>query len=567
MVGIVVFSLITALIMTVLIVPFTNKRDKNGSIIKTLSIFLSTVYIISFIIIIALFYFMKLDLNWSVLLYGLPVVALSGAIISSGVEQKVKSLVTLIGIILLAYLLSAPLWNAKEKYNSAEMEEAVEIKAFDETKKPASVPPRFAENKMKKAFAQVPNTSFYELGRLQIQKINSEYVYVAPVEFSGFFKWFNGDETPGYFVMSATNASDNPKFVKSEMKYVPSAYLNDNLTRYIRLQHPKLIFYGAPQLEVDDEGNPYYVQSYGKFISARNGFDVQGIILVDPATGETTKYTLDEVPHFIDGAVAPEAVSLQNSYYGNYIHGYWNSHFGKKDVKIPTDEGTEANVSPIFAEDGEMYYFTDFTSPKEGVNSMLGYSLTHARTGETTYFKGNGEESYMDSKGALEIIEKEFIEKQWEGSMPIIYNFYGEVSWLAAVLDSNGFLQNYFIVSAANPEIKAYASTPNEALKIYKTALNRESSTVDGSSNAETKDTTVSVARVYKERIGDFTYVSILTTAGENYLVSSERVPLAVYIEPGDTLFITYYDTDELFLPVKELEIKLLQLQNSNIID
>ena len=564
MVGIVVFSLIAALITTILIVPFTNKRDKNGSILKTLSIFLSTVYIISFIIIFALFYFMKLDLNWSVLLFGLPVVALFGAIISSGIEQKVKSLVTLIGIILLAYLLSAPLWNAKEKYNSAEMEEAVEIKAFDETKKPASVPPRFAENKMKKAFGQVPNTSFYELGRLQIQKINDEYVYVAPVEFSGFFKWFNGDKTPGYFVMSATNASDNPKFVKSEMKYVPSAYLNDNLTRYIRLQHPKLIFYGAPQLEVDDEGKPYYVQSYGKFISVRNGFDIQGIILVDPVTGETTKYTLDEVPNFIDGAVAPEAVSLQNSYYGNYIHGYWNSLFGKRDVKIPTDEGTEANVSPIFAEDGEMYYFTDFTSPKEGVNSMLGYSLTHARTGEATYFKGNGEESYMDSEGALGIIEKEFIEKQWEGSMPIIYNFYGEVSWLAAVLDSNGFLQNYFIVSAANPEIKAYASTPNEALKIYKTALNRGSSTVDGSSNAETKDTTVTAARVYKERIGDFTYVSILSTTGENYLVSSERVPLAVYIEPGDTLFITYYDTDELFLPVKELEIKLLQ--NSNII-
>ena len=171
----------------------------------------------------------------------------------------------------------------------------------------------------------------------------------------------------------------------------------------------------------------------------------------------------------------------------------------------------------------------------------------------------------MDSEGALGIIEKEFIEKQWEGSMPIIYNFYGEVSWLAAVLDSNGFLQNYFIVSAANPEIKAYASTPNEALKIYKTALNRGSSTVDGSSNAETKDTTVTVARVYKERIGNFTYVSILSTTGENYLVSSEQVPLAVYIEQGDTLFITYYDTDELFLPVKELQIS--SLSNSNTIE
>ena len=76
---------------------------------------------------------------------------------------------------------------------------------------------------------------------------------------------------------------------------------------------------------------------------------------------------------------------MQNSYYGNYVHGFINSLFGKKDVKLPSDEGTEANVSPIFGEDGQMYYFTDFTSPKEGVDSMLGYSLTDGRSGEATY--------------------------------------------------------------------------------------------------------------------------------------------------------------------------------------
>ena len=170
----------------------------------------------------------------------------------------------------------------------------------------------------------------------------------------------------------------------------------------------------------------------GKFISARNGFDVKGIVMVDPATGETENYTLADVPAFIDGAVSPEAVSLQNSYFGNYIHGFWNSLFGKKDVKLPSDEGTEANVSPIFDEDGKMYYFTDFTSPKEGVDSMLGYSLTDGRTGEATYYTGNLEESYMDSQGALEIIEKKFIEKKWQGEMPVLYNFYGEASWLTA---------------------------------------------------------------------------------------------------------------------------------------
>lgn len=130
--------------------------------------------------------------------------------------------------------------------------------------------------------------------------------------------------------MSATDSTDNPKFVQYEMTYVPSAFLNKNLERHIRLQNPTLIFYGEPQLEIDDDGKPYYIRSYGNFISARNGFDVKGIVMVDAATGDSENLTIDEVPEFIDGAVSPEAVSLQNSYFGKYVHGFWNSMFGKR---------------------------------------------------------------------------------------------------------------------------------------------------------------------------------------------------------------------------------------------
>ena len=447
----VIISVIVSAIITILLVPLTRKIPKSELTARQQKVLAVFVFIIGVISVFSFIYISKIDLHWTIFIYALPVVALVGAIFSVGLEQKVKSAVVLVGIIAAVYLLSAPVFNAPDKYNSAEMTEGVEIQPFDETKTPASVPPQYVENKMKKAFAQVPNTSFYELGNLQIQRVNGEYVYIAPVEFSGFFKWFKGKTTPGYFTMSATDASANPKFIGQEMTYVPSAFLNDNLERHMRLQFPTLIFYGEPQLEIDDDGKPYYIRSYGEFISARNGFDVKGIVMIDAGTGETTKLALADVPAFIDGAVSPEAVSLQNSYFGNYVHGFWNSIFGKKDVKLPSDEGTEANVSPIFAEDGQMYYFTDFTSPKEGVDSMLGYSLTNARTGEATYYTGNLEESYMDSQGALEIIEKKFIEKEWQGEMPILYNFYGEARWLSAVLVPNGFLQIYFIVSAANP--------------------------------------------------------------------------------------------------------------------
>ncbi|MEK4228130.1 hypothetical protein [Solibacillus sp. FSL H8-0538] len=552
-------ALIGSIMTTLLIVPVTRKVRKGELTSKQFNITTFFVFVISFISVFFVIYVSKVDLNWTIFLYVLPVVAIAGAILSIGVEQRIKSAIVFIGIIAIGYLLSAPIWNADDKYNSAEMAKQVEIEPFDESKTPASVPPKFVKNKMKKAFGQVPNTSYYELGNLQIQKVNGAYVYIAPVEFSGMFKWFNGKTTPGYFTMSATDSSDNPKFISAEMDYVPSAFFNKNLERHMRLQYPTLIFYGEPQLEIDEDGKPYYIRSYGEFISARNGFDVKGIIAVDAATGATQKITLADVPKFIDGAVSPEAVSLQNSYYGNYVHGFWNSIVGKKDIKLPSDEGTEASVSPIFDEDGQMYYFTDFTSPKEGVDSMLGYALTNARTGKATYYTGNLEESYMDSQGALDIISKKFIEKQWTGEMPILYNFYSEASWLTAVLDSNGFLQNYFIVSAANPEISAYGTTPKEALKLYKTALSRGGSTVEGSSSADEAKLSAKVVRVYKERVGDFTIVSFFVASGENFIVSSEAAPLAIYLEEGDSVTITYYATGEQFLPVKALTIQGLQ--------
>ncbi|XKE95154.1 hypothetical protein LG326_02075 [Metaplanococcus flavidus] len=557
--SILLFSALSALLAAVIITPITaGKREGKGNTSAVFAMF-AIVFVMAFLAIGIYYYIFNVDRNLTSLWPIALAATVLGTMFAQGTEQKAKALLLVGAAGASAYILAAPLFNATEKFESVEMKEEVELEAFDETKTPASVPPQFARNKMKKAFGQVPDTSYYELGNLQIQKVGGEYVYIAPVEFSGFFKWWNADSTPGYFTMSATDAAANPRFIKEEMNYTPSSYFGKNIERKMRSENPRAVFYGEPQLEVDEEGKPFYIRSYGEFISARNGFDVKGIAVVDPVTGENVNYALEDVPGFIDGAVSPESVSLENSYYGNYANGFWNSKFSKKDVKLPSDEGTEANVSPIFDADGEMYYFTDFTSPKEGVDSMLGYSLTNARTGSSTFFTGSLEDSYMDSQGNLQIIEKQFIEKEWSGEMPVLYNFYGEASWLTPVLDSNGFLQNYFIVSAANPEISVFAETPNEALRLYQTALQRGGSIVDGASEAPEAEGAGTVERVFKEKTGDFTIVSFLLEDGTNYIVSSESNPLAIYLEAGDAVNITYADTGELFLPVKVLQIQAIE--------
>jgi hypothetical protein len=554
------FSIVVGLAAALVVLPISpmskppkkeTKYNFKGATIGTIICTVPVVFVF--------YYVTNLDRNFSSVWILAIIITAIGSFFATGKERLIKSLLFTLSILIGFYFLTAGLFNADEKYQTAKMEEKTEIDTFDEKETPASVPPKFARNKMRKSFGQVPNTSYYELGNLQIQKIKGEYVYIAPVEFSGFFKWWNGDVTPGYFTLSATDSSANPKFVKTDMSYTPSSYFNKNMERHMRSKYPEYIFYGDPQLEIDDNGKPFYVRSYGEFISARNGFEVRGSVVVDPKNGQTKDYRLKDVPSFIDGAVSPETVSLQNSYFGNYVHGFLNSLFGKKDVKLPSDEGTEANVSPIFDENGDMYYFTDFTSPKEGVDSMLGYSLTNARTGKATYYTGNLEESYMDSQGALQIIQKKFIEKKWDGEMPVLYNFYGEASWLTPVLDSNGFLQNYFIVSAANPEISAFGNSPNSALKLYKTALQRGGGSVDGSSNAEEKQVEGTVLRVYKEKTGDVTIVSFLLDDRQNYMASSENNPLSIYLKEGDQVEVTYQNTGEAFLPVTEMKIKGLE--------
>jgi hypothetical protein len=557
--NILLFALIVGLASALVLIPFTKKNNTSKEDKKPISKAVIATLIIAIPVVFAFYYFSNLDMNLSSLWLFFIIITAAGALFASGKERMIKGILFAGGLIIGVYFLTAGIFNADEKFKHTKMEEKVEIKAFDEKETPASVPPQFARNKMKKAFGQVPNTSYYELGNLQIQKVNGEFVYIAPVEFSGFFKWWNGDETPGYFTLSATDSSANPKFMKTEMVYTPSSYFNKKIERHIRMNYPRHIFYGDVQLEIDDNGKPYYIRSYGEFVSARNGFTVKGVVVVDPKSGETKDYSLADAPEFIDGSVSPEAVSLQNSYFGNYVHGFWNSKFGKSDVKLPSDEGTEANVSPIFDEKGDMYYFTDFTSPKAGVDSMLGYSLTNSRTGQATYYTGNLEESYMDSQGALQIIEKKFIEKKWHGEMPVLYNFYGEASWLTPVLDSNGFLQNYFIVSAANPEISVYGITPNQALKQYKTALQKGGSTVDGNSKAAEKQVTGTVVRVYKEKSGDYTIISFLLDNRQSYVISSENNPLAIYLQVGDKVNVNYLETGEAFLPVKTMVIEGLE--------
>ena len=180
------------------------------------------------------------------------------------------------------------------------------------------------------------------------------------------------------------------------------------------MQYPNLFSMEMSNLKLMMKENLIIFVLMGNLFLHEMGLMLKGIVMVDPETGNMKSIALQMYQHLLTGLFHLKRLVCKTAILVTIFMDFGISQFGKTDVKLPSDEGTEANVSPIFDENGDMYYFTDFTSPKEGVDSMLGYALTDSRTGKATYYTGNLEESYMDSQGALQIIEKKFIEKKWE---------------------------------------------------------------------------------------------------------------------------------------------------------
>ena len=152
MTNLLIFSAIAAAAVTILMFPFfpakvigedeTPKRKIPFSIL------------IGFFIIVLVgtgvfYYVTNLDYNFTSLWIMAIIATILGALLSNGIERKVKLFLSLASIIIGLYFSLAFLFNADEKYEQATMEVKEEIEIFDESKKPASVPPSYAENKMK----------------------------------------------------------------------------------------------------------------------------------------------------------------------------------------------------------------------------------------------------------------------------------------------------------------------------------------------------------------------------------------------------------------------------------
>ena len=312
---------------------------------------------------------------------------------------------------------------------------------------------------------------------------------VANLEYVDFFRWFNNREKgiPGFVMVDPVNSSADYIEFEKPMKYVESAYFDEDLHRALRFSYPTKIF-GSYAFELDDEGNPYYIVScMSPKVGLFGAMDVSEVIIFNPCDGTSDIYSVDETPAWVDNVFTGALASQKYDWHGTLANGFWNSVIGKKDCKVTTDD-----FGYIMLED-DVWFFTGVTSVASD-ESNIGFIISNARTGEYKFYSVIGAEEYS----AMSAAEGEVQEKGYDASFPSLINVSGEATYIMVLKDNAGLVKLYALVNVENHSIVATGTT-QEAAKIAYLELLCEEGIIDEEQKEEITDVeklTANIVRV-----------------------------------------------------------------------
>lgn len=363
-------------------------------------------------------------------------------------------------------------------------------------------------------------------------------IKVAPLEYAGYFKWLNNKKAGVKGYVSVDPVSMSAEYNTTEgMKYVPSAYFLEDATRHIRFKYPTLMLSNI-HFEIDEEGKPYYIASIiDHTIGLFGGETVTGCVVLDPVTGETTKYDLGDIPQWIDVVFSGDLICQQYNWYGMYSGGFLNSIFGKKDCKQVTVYTADSDESyddiPVsdygyIAKDGDIWIYTGITS-LNGDSSNIGFLLANERTGESRYYAVAG----ADEKSAMASAEGEVQEKGYQASFPSLINIDGNPTYIMVLKDSGGLVKLYAAVNVEQYNIVTTATTQKECITKYKALLGISDTDAD---ETEAEKITITVSKLRYIDIDGNTYIYLIDTKDNIYKAKASTHEELLLINEGDTV-------------------------------
>ena len=312
------------------------------------------------------------------------------------------------------------------------------------------------------------------------------------------------------------------------MKYSFSEPLNRNIARHLRFSYPTFMF-GTPQFEIDEEGRPYWIAPrIVKTIGLFGGTDIQGAVLVDAITGESTYYELADIPTWVDNVFTPGLIMEQYDYHGTLVNGFINSIFGQRDVTVTTDG------SNYIALNDDVYMYTGVTSANAD-QSNLGFLLSNQRTKETKFYSAPG----ATERSAQSSAQGEVQDLGYNATFPLLLNIDGQPTYFIPLKDQSNLVKMYAMVNASQYQIVATGTTVAQCEQEYVRML-REGGVTQTEDVPQTEATGV-IADIRSAVMSGNSYYFI-RLEGENtyYSLSAAQNPIAVILNVGDRVTIQH---------------------------
>jgi len=369
------------------------------------------------------------------------------------------------------------------------------------------------------------------VGELDLQNVNGQLYYVGPLEHSSFLKWFtNREGTIGYIKVSATNQNDVELVTELDgqdikIKYLNSAYIFSDLNRATYLRDMKA-GHTDYTFELDDSGRPYWVITrYDTGVGITEA-KATGALVMDAQTGEFNVYDIDNLPSWVDRIQPMTYINRYINKWGELIHGVLN--FTDKD-KLKSTGGMN-----IVYNKNNCYYYTGITSVGSD-ESLVGFTLTNTRTGETKMYKTSGATEEASMKSA----EGKVQQYGYTATFPYLINIQNEPTYFMTLKDSNGLVKQYAMVNVKNYNTVGVGDTLQAALNKYLEGLtNTNISLESGKQEEVTTGEVERIGLVIKE--GTSIYDIKLKNNENIFSVSTETSRGVALTKTGDTVEIKF---------------------------
>ena len=218
--------------------------------------------------------------------------------------------------------------------------------------------------------------------------------------------------------------------------------------------------------------------------------------------------------------------------WGYYVHGFFNTLFGQKDMIQTTDGYNFVNI------DGQTYVFSGLTSVAAD-HSINGFALINLRTKEASYIKVGG----ADEVSAMASAEGQVQHLNYRATFPILLNIADEPTYFISLKDSEGLVKMYSFVDVTDYSIVGIGETMQTAHDDYLRKLKTANKQISGEV-AEMRTVTGTVAAIASAvQEGTTHYYLTLENDAHLYVLSLDVSAELTLTQPGQNVKIEYLDT------------------------